>query len=424
MYILKFKVDKQYITRIDNEKPVGKCRNLFKAHFDFVGNEWSGTKTAIFKNEKVSKSVIIDESNECVVPWEFFNLKTTSIGLVSVFCGDLVTANAATVVIYESGYTDSDASVPPSPDVYQQILEKIDSISGLTTEDIKKAVEEYLTENPIIGEAREIELRKTETAIQWRYVGEDIWKDLVKLSEISGKDGATPEIGQDGNWYINGQDTGEPSRGENATDEQVQQAVDTYMQGVDFDAKIREHNKSTTAHEDIREEIDEIKGGLTGKLDKYQGIENEGKILGIGTDGLVVSVEKLTIPTKLPNPHKLTFNGAVTAEYDGSGAVTVTIPQSGTTERIEKLASDTTIELEPNKLYIFPEMENLTYTLKEPADKNSANEYHFVFQTGASPTQVVHPLGIKIGTFSVEENKIYEVSIMENLLTSQSWAVV
>ena len=98
MYILKFKVDKQYITRIDNEKPVGKCRNLFKAHFDFVGNEWSGTKTAIFKNEKVSKSVIIDESNECVVPWEFFNLKTTSIGLVSVFCGDLVTANAATVV--------------------------------------------------------------------------------------------------------------------------------------------------------------------------------------------------------------------------------------------------------------------------------------------------------------------------------------
>lgn len=33
------------------------------------------------------------------------------------------------------------------------------------------------------------------------------------------------------------------------------------------------------------------------------------------------------IPDKLPNPQKLTFGGAVTAEYDGSGAVTVTIPE-------------------------------------------------------------------------------------------------
>lgn len=35
------------------------------------------------------------------------------------------------------------------------------------------------------------------------------------------------------------------------------------------------------------------------------------------------------IPTKLPSPGKLTLNGAVSAEYDGSGAVTVTIPEGG-----------------------------------------------------------------------------------------------
>lgn len=131
-------------------------------------------------------------------------------------------------------------------------------------------------------------------------------------------------------------------------------------------------------------------------------------------------------PTSLPNPYKLTFNGAVTAEYDGSGAVTVTIPNGGDvkTERVEKLATDTEVELEPNKLYIFPEMENITYTLKEPTDKNVANEYHFVFQSGEIPTQVVHPLGIKSGNFNVQANRIYEVSIMENLLTSQSWEAV
>lgn len=35
------------------------------------------------------------------------------------------------------------------------------------------------------------------------------------------------------------------------------------------------------------------------------------------------------IPTTLPNPHKLTFSGAVEAEYDGSEAVEVVIPQGG-----------------------------------------------------------------------------------------------
>lgn len=35
------------------------------------------------------------------------------------------------------------------------------------------------------------------------------------------------------------------------------------------------------------------------------------------------------IPTTLPNPHKLTFSGAVNAEYDGSESVEVVIPQGG-----------------------------------------------------------------------------------------------
>lgn len=135
----------------------------------------------------------------------------------------------------------------------------------------------------------------------------------------------------------------------------------------------------------------------------------------------------INIPKKLPNPHKLTFAGAVTAEYDGSGAVTVTIPEasggSSSTVRVEKGSTDTTVELEPNKLYIFPEMASLTYTLAEPADASVANEYHFVFKSGSTATELVHPTGVNIGSFTVESNKIYEVSILEGLLTSQNWSV-
>ena len=134
------------------------------------------------------------------------------------------------------------------------------------------------------------------------------------------------------------------------------------------------------------------------------------------------------IPDKLPNPQKLTFAGAVTAEYDGSGAVTVTIPEgsggSGGTVRIEKLSTDTSVELQPNKLYIFPEMAELTITLAEPTDTGIANEYHFVFQSGATATTLSIPDTVKIPSgFTVDVNKIYEVSILEGCLCAQSWAV-
>lgn len=129
-----------------------------------------------------------------------------------------------------------------------------------------------------------------------------------------------------------------------------------------------------------------------------------------------------TVPDALPNPHALTFSGAITAEYDGSGAVMVTIPDAQT-ERIEKLPADTIVELQPNKLYIFPEMASLTYTLAS-AEKKHAAEYHFVFKSGTVPTEIVHPKGISVGNFAVNANKIYEVSVMENLLTSQNWEAV
>lgn len=133
---------------------------------------------------------------------------------------------------------------------------------------------------------------------------------------------------------------------------------------------------------------------------------------------------KETIPIALKNPKALTFTGAVTAEYDGSGAVTVSIPDGASTLRIEKTSSDSTAEIEPNKLYIFPEMSSLTYTLATPSDTSIANEYHFVFRSGATATELVHPANVSVpDNFTVEKNKVYEISILEWCLAYQSWAV-
>lgn len=125
-----------------------------------------------------------------------------------------------------------------------------------------------------------------------------------------------------------------------------------------------------------------------------------------------------TVPTKLPNPQSLTITyGGKEYTYDGSEALAITI-ETGGIERIEKLSTDTTVTLEPNKLYVFPEMESLTYNIGE-----GTGEVHFIFKSGATATRVVHLSNVNIGSFTVESNKIYEVSILEGLLTSQNWSV-
>lgn len=125
-----------------------------------------------------------------------------------------------------------------------------------------------------------------------------------------------------------------------------------------------------------------------------------------------------TVPTNLPNPQSLTITyGGKEYTYDGSEAIAITI-ETGGIERIEKLSTDTTVTLEPNKLYVFPEMTTLAYTIGE-----GMGEVHFIFKSGATATRVVHPSNVNIGSFSVESNKVYEVSILEGLLTSQNWSV-
>ena len=70
------------------------------------------------------------------------------------------------------------------------------------------------------------EFRVNEAMLQWRYVGDEVWLNLYNLSTLkgrdgetgqdgaSGKDGNTPFIGENGNWWIGGTDTGVKATGE------------------------------------------------------------------------------------------------------------------------------------------------------------------------------------------------------------------
>lgn len=58
------------------------------------------------------------------------------------------------------------------------------------------------------ADAREIEMRKSETAIQWRYVGDEAWKDLVDLADLKGdqgQQGPQGEVGPQGPQGVQGE---------------------------------------------------------------------------------------------------------------------------------------------------------------------------------------------------------------------------
>ena len=73
------------------------------------------------------------------------------------------------------------------------------------------------------ADGREVELQVANGYIQWRYTtgADTVWKDLMPLSDLKGdpgEDGDTPTIGANGNWWIGGVDTGIPATGSNGAD--------------------------------------------------------------------------------------------------------------------------------------------------------------------------------------------------------------
>ena len=234
------------------------------------------------------------------------------------------------------------------------------------------------------ADAREIELRKSATAIQWRYTGDETWNDLVTLAEITGAQGEQGIPGP----------KGEPG----ATGAQGIQGI----QGPAGPAGPQGEPGAQGEKGEAGAQGEQGPAGEPGKDGRGIAsvtIKTDGHLQIDYNDGTNVDVGKVTGNDGL----------------DGTSGVPV---------RIEKTSSDTNTELDPNKLYIFPEMLSLTYTLATPSDTSIANEYHFVFRSGATATELVHPANVSVPDgFTVEKNKVYEISILEGCLAYQSWAV-
>lgn len=153
----------------------------------------------------------------------------------------------------------------------------------------------------------------------------------------AGADGISPHIGSNGNWYLGDTDTGKPSRGETGPKGEKGEKGDT----GDTGPAGPKGDTGATGPQGIQGPV-----GPQGPQGEQgpQGIQGETGPTGadgksayryaqdggyIGTEAEFVAKLAQEMPTTLPNPNKLILSGAVTAEYDGSEAVSVEIPSGG-----------------------------------------------------------------------------------------------
>ena len=83
--------------------------------------------------------------------------------------------------------------------------------------------------------------------------------------------------------------------------------------------------------------------------------------------------------------------------------------------------SDTTFTLTPNTFHVWDEVSSLDLSFGEETT-GVANEFLFQFTSGSEPTTLILPDSIKFNSdFTVEANKIYQISILNGLGTVMSW---
>lgn len=120
------------------------------------------------------------------------------------------------------------------------------------------------------------------------------------------------------------------------------------------------------------------------------------------------------------------LSGKIDELVDGVNTNTDNIPNVGQlatktelSEKSDKVSieniAENTKELQPNKYYIFGEMETLTLTLAA-GEENKLSEYMFEFTSGTTPTTLTLPETVKwMGDHTIEASKIYQVSIINNI---------
>ena len=168
-------------------------------------------KTVVFRGAATKD--VLDAGNEIVIPAEVVSKAGGSLymGVYGVDAENQVaipTIWTELGVIQGAATPSGDASTAPSLPVWAQIQAMVGDLGTLDTEaksNLVAAINEALTKG---GEIAPAEVQR---------IVEDYLKANPPGTVSDGKDGITPTIGKNGNWYLGSTDTGKPSRGADGT---------------------------------------------------------------------------------------------------------------------------------------------------------------------------------------------------------------
>lgn len=155
-----------------------------------MDEEWKEMTSivCVFTNGEVAKQVLHTFGNPLTVPWECLASTGSLILSVTGFVGEekvMTTAKSETGWnIVQNGTANGDASASPTPQLLQQVTAAAESANSAATAANNAATAATNAKNT-----------------------------LEQAAANGDFDGSTPEIGENGNWYINGEDTGKPSNG-------------------------------------------------------------------------------------------------------------------------------------------------------------------------------------------------------------------
>lgn len=133
---LKFTVNKQHIARTDFAHVVAGSRNYLECAFRF-SEEWSGlVKTVIFEKDGIAYHVVLQED---AIPASSMPVLSAGVWRVSVFGGNLLTADSAALMVFASGYAEENAPTPPSATVYETLTALI-AANAAKTEELEEKI--------------------------------------------------------------------------------------------------------------------------------------------------------------------------------------------------------------------------------------------------------------------------------------------
>ena len=180
--MIKFLVKGQNIETLEHEVIAADQIAFVKIHFVFDNNWKALHKVVQFTQDEITYNRVLGiENTSCFLPAEL-TAGTVKMSLFGYDAEATKTVRATTIVktlhIRQSGFEGENSNVPPTPDLYQQLLEKI-SEKG---KDGKSAYE---------------------VAVAYGFVGTEVeW--LESLKGVDGKDGVNGKDGCDGRNGVDG----------------------------------------------------------------------------------------------------------------------------------------------------------------------------------------------------------------------------